>query len=141
MKVKRNTLLLLAAICWFIAGFNVTKIGIKAYSEILYLKYYFLSILIFILFQIFVFGRLVKKHSNRILSFTDERVFFLNFFDLKAYMVMAIMMTMGIVIRANNLVPLSFIAFFYTGLGCSLLLSALLFLINFIRNKSVSDIV
>ena len=130
MKVKRNTLLLLAAICWFIAGFNVTKIGIKAYSEILYLKYYFLSILIFILFQIFVFGRLVKKHSNRILSFTDERVFFLNFFDLKAYMVMAIMMTMGIVIRANNLVPLSFIAFFYTGLGCSLLLSALLFLIK-----------
>lgn len=141
MKVKRNTLLLLAAICWFIAGFNVTKIGIKAYSEILYLKYYFLSILIFILFQIFVFGGLVKKHSNRILSFTDERVFFLNFFDLKAYMVMAIMITMGIVIRANNLVPLSFIAFFYTGLGCSLLLSALLFLINFIRNKSVSDIV
>ena len=138
MKVKRNTLLLLAAICWFIAGFNVTKIGIKAYSEFLYLKYYFLSILIFILFQIFVFGRLVKKHSNRILSFTDERVFFLNLFDLKAYMVMAIMMTMGIVIRANNLVPLSFIAFFYTGLGCSLLLSALLFLINFIRNKSVS---
>lgn len=137
MKVKRNTLLLLAAICWIIAGFNVIKIGIKLYSEFLCLKYYLLSILVFVLFQMFVFGRLVKKHSNRILSFTEERVFFLNFFDLKSYIVMAIMMSMGIVIRAKNLAPLSFIAFFYTGLGCSLLLSAILFAISYIRNKSV----
>lgn len=31
MKVKRNTLLLLACLVWSAAGFNILRIGLKAY--------------------------------------------------------------------------------------------------------------
>lgn len=44
---------------------------------------------------------------------------------------MAVMMTVGIGLRASGLAPERFIAVFYTGLGASLLLAGLLFGRNF----------
>ena len=85
------------------------------------------------MFQIFVFGRLVKKHTGRIGAYTEERHFFLKFFDVRSFAIMAVMMTGGIGLRASGLAPERFIAVFYTGLGASLLLSVLLFGTNFIK--------
>lgn len=70
MKVKRNTLLLLACLIWSAAGFNILRIGL---------------------------------------------------------------MTGGIWLRSSGLAPERFIAFFYTGLGVSLLLAGLLFGRNFAK--------
>ena len=56
-----------------------------------------------------------------------------NFFDVPGYAMMAIMMTGGISLRAFGLVPVWFIAFFYTGLGIALALSGASFLIRFAR--------
>ena len=41
-----------------------------------------LSVLVFAVFQYFIFGKLVKKHTTRIHSYLEERHFFLKFFDL-----------------------------------------------------------
>lgn len=92
---------------------------------------YLLSLLVFAVFQIFVFGKLVKKHTARIHSYQEERHFFLKFFDKKAFAIMAVMMTGGVGLRASGLAPEGFIAVFYTGLGASLLLAGLLFSVNF----------
>ena len=70
MKVKRNTLLLLACLIWSAAGFNILRIALMA-------------------------G--------------------------------------GIWLRSSGLAPERFIAFFYTGLGASLLLAGLLFGRNFAK--------
>ena len=70
MKIKRNTLLLLACLIWSAAGFNILRIGLMA-------------------------G--------------------------------------GIWLRSSGLAPERFIAFFYTGLGASLLLAGLLFGRNFAK--------
>lgn len=70
MKVKRNTLLLLACLIWSAVGFNILRIGL---------------------------------------------------------------MTGGIWLRSSGLTPERFIAFFYTGLGASLLLAGLLFGRNFAK--------
>ena len=70
MKVKRNTLLLLACLIWSAAGFNILRIGLMA-GEIW--------------------------------------------------------------LRSSGLAPERFIAFFYTGLGASLLLAGLLFGRNFTK--------
>ena len=86
-----------------------------------------LSALVFAVFQRFVFGPLVKKHTARIRAYKDERHFFLKFFDKKAFAVMAVMMTGGIALRAGGLAPERFSAVFYTGLGASLLLAGALF--------------
>ena len=131
MKVKRNTLLLLACLVWSVAGFNILRIGLMAYPSYQSVLNILLSILVFVVFQRFIFGKLVKKHTTRIHSYGEERHFFLKFFDGKAFAIMTVMMSGGIGLRLSGLAPERFIAVFYTGLGASLLLAGLLFGRNF----------
>lgn len=79
MKVKRNTLLLLAFLVWGIAGFNVLRLGLLAYPPYLSALNFLGSALVFAVFQVLIFGRLVKKHTARIDSYQEERIFFLHF--------------------------------------------------------------
>ena len=127
MKVKRNTLLLLACLVWSAAGFNILRIGLVSYPAYLSALNLLLSVLVFVLFQRFVFGKLVKKHTARIHSYQEERHFFLKFFDGKAFAIMAVMMSGGIALRVSDIAPERFIAVFYSGLGASLLLAGVLF--------------
>ena len=66
MKVKRNTLLLLACLIWSAAGFNILRIGLMAYPAYRAGINYLLSTLVFVVFQVFIFGKLVKKHTARL---------------------------------------------------------------------------
>lgn len=131
MKVKRRTLLLLACLVWSAAGFNILRIGLLTYPGYLSLLNVLLSALVFVVFQVFIFGKLVKKHTQRISAYTEERQFFLKFFDGKAFVIMAVMMTGGIGLRATGIAPDWFIAVFYSGLGASLLLAGILFGCNY----------
>ncbi|EIK79812.1 hypothetical protein CGSMWGv55152_04753 [Gardnerella vaginalis 55152] len=127
MKVSKNTLLLIACLVWCFAGFNILKIGIIAYSNFLSPINFALSLAVFAIFQVFIFGKLVKKHTARINAYKENKQFFLNFFDIKSFIIMAFMMTFGILLRASNIAPEQFIAVFYTGLGSALTLAGLLF--------------
>ena len=133
MKVKRNTLLLLACLIWSAAGFNILRIGLMAYPAYRAGINYLLSTLVFVVFQVFIFGKLVKKHTARIGAYEEKYHFFLKFFDKKSFAIVAVMMTGGIWLRSSGLAPERFIAFFYTGLGASLLLAGLLFGRNFAK--------
>lgn len=133
MKVKRNTLLLIACLVWSAAGANILRIGLMAYPACLTVLNCLLSVLVFGVFQRFIFGKLVIKHTARIGSYPEERQFFLKFFDAKAFVIMAVMMTGRIGLRASGLAPERFIAVFYTGLGASLLVAGLLFGRNYGR--------
>lgn len=75
MKVKRNTLLLLACLVWSAAGFNILRIGLIAYPPYRSLLNVLLSVLVFAVFQKFIFGKLVKKHTIRIRSYVEDRLF------------------------------------------------------------------
>lgn len=134
-KVKKRTLLLIAGIVWFIAGFNVARLGILSYLEIEQQWYwYLLSIVIFALFGL-MFFRMSQKHTKRIMGY-EERQPFWKFFDLKAYIIMAVMMGGGIGLRAAGVFPNWFVAFFYTGLGCALALAGVLFIRNYIATRN-----
>ena len=134
MKVKKNTLLLLASLVWSIAGWNVLRIGISCYPPYLSIFNLLLSAAVFAMFEKMVFGRLVKKHTQRIQAYEQERLFFLHFFDTKSFLIMAFMMTGGILIRSFSLLPDSVIAVFYTGLGSALLLAGGLFGKNYLQH-------
>ncbi|WP_337574935.1 hypothetical protein [Fournierella sp.] len=136
MMVKRNTLLLLACLVWSAAGFNILRIGLMSYPAHRSVLNFLLSAVVFAVFQVLIFGKLVKKHTARISGYEEERHFFLKFFDKKAFAIMAVMMSGGIGLRASGLAPEQFIAVFYTGLGASLLLAGLLFGCNW--GKAVS---
>ena len=135
MKVKRNTLLLIACFVWCAAGFIILRIGVLAYPDYLGIMNFALSLVVFVVFQLFIFGKLVKKHSTRITGYEEERHFFLKFFDVKSFAIMAFMMTGGVALRSSGVAPERFIAVFYTGLGASLLLAGIFFGVNFIKEK------
>lgn len=131
LKVKKRTLLLIAGIVWLIAGFNVARLGILSFGLVEKIWYlYALSILIFIIFGT-MFYKMSEKHTKRIIAYEEKRPFW-NFFDLKSYLIMVFMMTMGIGLRASGKIPDFFIAFFYTGLGLALALAGIIFIRNYI---------
>ena len=118
MKVRRNTLLLIAALVWSrSAGFNILRIGLLACPPYRTIVNYLLSAVVFTVFQMSTFGRLVNKHTARISAYEEELHFFLKFFDVKSFIMMAVMMTGGIWLRSSSVAPDWFISFFYTGTG------------------------
>lgn len=127
LKVKKKNLLFIACLVWTAAGFNIFRIGFLLYPAYLSVLNLFLSAIVFTVFQFLIFGRLVKKHTARILGYGEERQFFLKFFDTKSFAVMAFMMAGGIYLRSSGFAPERFIAVFYSGLGLSLLLTGILF--------------
>lgn len=131
--VKKRTLFLFAGIIWSIAGFNVLRLGVLAYVSLVTPLRLALSAAVFGAFQAGVFGRLVKKHTARILSSAKKRFWFWEFFDKKSFCIMAFMIAMGFSLRAFHLVPDVFIAVFYSGLGASLFLAGILFFLRFFR--------
>ena len=133
--VKKRTLLLIAGIVWIIAGYNVVRLGIAAYFTIDQRWYwYLLSVLVFLAFGS-MFLKMNRKHTERILSYSEERQPFWKFFDLKSYIIMAVMMGGGIGLRISGVFPDSFVAFFYSGLGSALTLAGILFVRNFFIYK------
>lgn len=131
MKVKKRYLLIIAAIVWSIAGFNVLRIGLDSYRGNVTIFNILLSGVVFCLFWFLVFSKLVNKHTIRILNFKEDKQFIFNFFDKKSFIIMFLMMFFGILIRVKHLAPIKFIAFFYTGLGSALFLAGIYFLINY----------
>jgi len=138
LSVNKRTLLIIAGIVWLIAGFNVARLGIISYGIIDFKWYYvLLSIIIFSAFGT-MFYRMTIKHTKRIMSYTTKQPFW-RFFDLKAYIIMVIMMGGGIGFRAAGVFPDVFIAFFYTGLGCALALAGVVFVVRFLQYEKVVD--
>lgn len=131
MKIKKNKLLLMAFIVWLIAGLNVLKIGLSDYASYVNIVNILLSGAVFLIFQIFIFGKLVKKHTKRIISYNEEYQWMWKFFDKPSFLIMTLMMDGGILLRMSNLAPTVFIAVFYTGLGASLALAGILFCKNY----------
>ena len=141
MKVKKHNLLVIASIVWLFAGFNILRIGIKTYANYLSLFNFAISVVIFLIFWSMVFYKLTVKHTDRINNYETEKQFFLNFFDLKSFIIMAFMITFGITIRSFNLLPDRFIAIFYTGLGSALFMAGILFGRNYLikRRKLIKE--
>lgn len=133
MKVKKHTLLLIASLVWLIAGFNVLNIGITVYKNYVTILNIILSLFVFSIFWFMIFKKLVFKHTNRIKEFKEEFQFFLNFFDKKSFIIMASMITLGVLIRTLHLAPDVFIAVFYSGLGSALFLAGILFGYNYFK--------
>lgn len=132
-KVEKKTLLFVAGVVWFAAGFNIGRIGVIAAGGQWPVWIIALALLIFIVFRKMVFGKLVVKHTARIKGYEGEKHSIFKFFDKQAYLIMAFMMTFGIGLRVSGLVPDWFIAFFYTGLGTALLLAGIEFFIQFVK--------
>ena len=115
MKVRKKQLLLAAGIIWGFAGINILRIGILAYRQNWSVRNALISLAVFAVFRAMVFGKLVKKHTARIMNYTEEKQFILKFFDVKSFCIMAFMMSFGIGIRMSGIWPDSWIAVYRIG--------------------------
>lgn len=79
MKVKRNTLLLLACLVWSAAGFNILRIGISVYPAYISLVNIILSGLVFAVFQKLFLENLVTNTSERTAAIKPKSNFFSSF--------------------------------------------------------------
>lgn len=138
LLVRKRTLLAIAGGVWIIAGINVLKTGILAYLSTSHVSILnlLLSTLVSVAFGM-LFYKMSLKHFNRIKSYNDDRKYFWYFFDLKSYIIMTLMMSLGILLRVSGWVSINFISVFYTGLGISLLMAGLFFIYMFIRYEDI----
>lgn len=130
-QVKKQNLLIIAALVWIAAGINILHIGLEAYAEgYVTTLNEVLSVAVGLVFWFGTFYKLTKKHTQRITNYEEQHQYFWHFFDLKSFIIMAIMMTGGIALRVSGVAPSVFIAIFYTGLGSALALAGILFARN-----------
>ena len=140
-RIKKQPLIAVAGIVWLLAGLNVAILGVRAavdmrgVAAIIFLALAGGAIAIFCAFHP-MFSRLVQKNAQRIADLEGERHHVVRFFDRKSYMMMAIMMSFGIGMRAAGLFPDWFIAFFYTGLGLALSLAGASYIARGVRGRA-----
>ena len=133
--LPKNQLMLIAGLVWCAAGAMVCVIGLPlefglAPTHLILVP---LAAAIFLVFYVFVFSRLVRKHTGRIRARVENRLPFWHFFNASSWAVMAVMMGGGMVLRLSHVVPDWMIAFFYSGLGVALFLCGVRFLGVFAR--------
>lgn len=127
-RIKKQPLIAVAGVVWLLAGLNVAILGVRAAIDLRGLAAIVLlalaggAVAIFCAFHS-MFSKLVQKNAQRIADLEGEHHHVVRFFDRKSYMMMAIMMSFGIGMRAAGFFPDWFIAFFYTGLGLALALA------------------
>lgn len=134
--VKKSTLLAIAGTVWVIAGVNVARLGLIAYSQLGEYSLFnlFLSLSVFLVFGV-MFYKMSLKHFKRIDDYEGDMRSFWHFFDFKGYIIMAFMMGGGIWLRSSGLAPTVFIEVFYTGLGFALASAGVSFWYMFFKNR------
>ena len=135
VRVPKNQLILIAGLVWCVAGAMVSGVGLPlelglAPSNLTLIP---LAAIVFLAFYFLVFAPLVRKHTRRIRSRTEDRLPFWTFFNPSSWAVMAVMMAGGMALRLSRVVPDAVIAFFYSGLGLALFLCGVRFLGVFAR--------
>ncbi len=141
-KIPKVWLLLIAGLVWLAAGINIFRLG--APDMVSHWKIPVLPLLcalaVFLVFFLAIFRRLIAKHTARVLSYEKERVMALQFFDKKSYLLMAFMITFGILLRSSHLVPPLYLGTFYVGLGASLIGAGVGFLRQFFKCRFFSTL-
>lgn len=141
VHVPKNRLILIAGIVWCIAGSMVSLVGLPLELRLApgHLVLLPLAAVIFVTFDSLVFSRLVRKHTHRIRSASEERLPVWRFFNASSWAIMAVMMGGGMALRLSHLVPDWAIAFFYSGLGLALLLAGVRFVGVFARSEAMTS--
>lgn len=135
LKVDKRTLLLVAGLVWGFAGFKVLTLGAEGIkiNNPNWIFILLFATLVFYIFFKFIFSKMFKKHTKRIINNTLEKHCIFSFFDIKSYFIMAFMIFFGITIRSLGIFPPVYLGTFYIGLGSALFMAGLSFLISSLK--------
>lgn len=140
--VPKRWLFFIAALVWAYAAFRVFKMAwlyapdasLPMWEVIVF------GLIGFVVFFNFVFLKVCRKHIRRITSMGKRNPCLFAFFGWKSYLLIAFMVSMGILLAHLHLIPLFLQGIFYIALGGSLLFSALMLLnAGILYHESKSD--
>jgi len=131
--IPRHFLFAIAGVLWTIAGVLLCVRG-ELWLEVFPLGTEFaletVSLGLAVAGYFFFFFRVVKKNIDRI-SGLPERACLFAFTAWHGYIMIALMMTIGIVLR-NTMIPKYYLSVPYTAMGCILLIGSLRFYRRFL---------
>ncbi|MFH1296627.1 MAG: hypothetical protein ABIJ04_05055 [Bacteroidota bacterium] len=126
--IPKRHLLLVATAVWLFAGAFLLYRGIRMLPETTYLWVKIpLAIVAGLIFFHLLFLRVSLKHITRIRSLEILRPCIFSFFDWRSYLLMAIMITSGILVRKTGWVDEQWVSLFFITMAAPLLLSAVRF--------------
>lgn len=137
--VPQKVLFFIAGLVWGFAGSKILTIGFSELyknSNLIYLNI-IIGIVGFYFFFKGVFYKMYKKHTRRIINSQIEKPCIFSFFDIKGYMIMAFMITFGILLRKANIMPPVYLGTFYIALGLSLFSAGVSFIYAGIRYEYI----
>ena len=134
IKIPTRHLLLVNGLLWLAVGTRILLIGIVSFLhlETVHWWYPLLSAAVFSGFFM-MFTGVVRRYASRIMSMPEPRTSVLKTFSLKGYLIIAFMITLGVMLRRIPQVPGSFIAWFYCGLGSGLISAGIRFVLLWVR--------
>lgn len=130
--MTKRSLILFNALLWAFAAYKILGKGLPALWDKHSTWIIVLCVIIAAGF-LTMFARVSAKYTRRILDMEGERFPIYKFMSPKAYLVIGIMMTMGIVLGRIPAIPQEFFAFFYPGLGSGLAFGSVRYLIAALR--------
>lgn len=123
--INSSVLFILAGILWFSVGIMLCSFAyrwLKLYNGSNTLIIVISGIVLALLFERFKFKRFATKNINRIKAKAEKSCVF-SFMSWQTYLVVAGMMSMGILLRHSSL-PKEYLSILYIGIGGALFLSS-----------------
>ena len=127
VSANKRTLFIIGGLLWTFAGARIFTLG---YGDLFSnaqnpFSYILVSIIVYLIFYNFIFSKMVNKHVKRIIDNEREKYCIFSFFDIKGYIIMAIMIAGGITIRNLGVVnPI------YLGLGGALATAGIMYFLS-----------
>ena len=134
-NVSSRILLFEAGLVWLFASFMLYHKGFVILSENLIVWMLAFCVLGGGVFYLLMFGRISGKYIKRIHSLSENSRHILAFFNLKGYITMTVMISLGVILRKTGIIPIIPLAYFYCFMGTPLLISAIRFFYAAIRFK------
>jgi len=137
--ISKRYLMLIAAFVWTMAGVMLLVRGtVYVLQNSNYRAIHFLIAFLFGTgFFWALFNKISLKHINRIRNIEIENPCIFSFFNFKSYLIMAFMITVGIMLRKSSHVNKDFLYTFYVGMGIPLLISAGRFYLAWFKDRSL----
>jgi hypothetical protein len=133
-RVSKRYLLLIAALVWTFAGGILLYRGFFAHNNPLPSQWkvkLLLCLIAGLIFFVLLFNRISAKHIQRIRNFPIEQPGIFSFFNLKSYVMMFSMITLGVSLRKSGTVSPEYLSLMYVTMGIPLLMSSFRFYYSF----------
>ncbi len=138
-SVSRHNLLFIAGLAWTTAGGILAGRGLSyLFHHGQYLGWRLAGGLVFgMIFYVMLFAKISKSHIRRIKGLNIPYPCAFSFFNLRGYLLMAIMISGGILLRTLDVINKAWLYNFYITMGVPLLVSASRFFYFWATNKKI----